>query len=113
MEPDAEDQTDMVATVATVAVVGVGAALFEAALLPGIVLGVAAVAVPRYLPEIGATLNPLFRSTVRSAYKIGQKTKEMFAEAQKQVHDIVAEVDAERDLDPAAPKSAAASGPNS
>ena len=73
----------------------------------------AAVAVPRYLPKIGATLNPLFRSTVRSAYKIGQKTKEMFAEAQKQVHDIVAEVDAKRDLDPAAPKSAAASGPNS
>jgi hypothetical protein len=113
MEPDAEDQTDMVATVATVAVVGVGAALFEAALLPGIVLGVAAVAVPRYLLKIGATLNPLFRSTVRNAYKIGQKTREMFAEAQEQVHDIVAEVDAERDLDPRASKSAAASGPNS
>jgi hypothetical protein len=42
---------------------------------------------------------------------MGQKTKEMFAEAQEQVHDIVAEVDAEKDLDPAASKRpAAASG---
>lgn len=112
-ELDSDDSGDMVATIATVAVVGIGAAVFEAALLPGIVLGVAAVAVPRYLPQMGAALNPLFRSTVRGAYKMGQKTKEMMAEAQEQVHDIVAEVDAERDVDPAASKSAAASGPNS
>jgi hypothetical protein len=44
---------------------------------------------------------------------MGQKTKEMFAEAQEQVRDIVAEVDAERDLDPRASKGAAASGPSS
>jgi hypothetical protein len=97
VEPAAEDRGDMVATVATVAVVGVAAAAFEVALLPGIVLGVAAVAVPRYLPQLGAAINPLFRSTVRSAYKIGQKTKEMMAEAHEQVHDIVAEVHAEGD----------------
>jgi hypothetical protein len=106
MELDTEDQSDMVATIATVAVVGVGTAVFEAALLPGVVLGVAAMAVPRYLPQISAALNPLFRSTVRRAYKMGQKTKEMFAEAQEQVHDIVAEVDAERDLNPRASKVA-------
>lgn len=110
MEANGEDRGDMVATIATVAVVGVGAAVFEAALLPGIVLGVAAVAVPRYLPQIGAGLSPLFRSTVRSAYRMGQKTKEMFAEAQEQVHDIVAEVDAEKDLDPAGSKRPAAAG---
>jgi len=104
MESDIEDGNDVVATVATVAVVGVGAAVFEAALLPGIVLGVAAVCVPRYLPRVGAALNPLFRSTVRGAYKIGQKTREMVAEAQEQVHDIVAEVRAESDVDPAASK---------
>jgi Protein of unknown function (DUF5132) len=97
VEPAVEDRGDMVATVATVAVVGVAAAAFEVALLPGIVLGVAAVAVPRYLPQLGAAINPLFRSTVRSAYKIGQKTKEMMAEAHEQVHDIVAEVHAEGD----------------
>ena len=75
VEPAGEDRSDMVATVATVAVVGIAAAAFEAALLPGIVLGVAAVAVPKYLPKMGAALNPLFRSTVRGAYKIGQKTQ--------------------------------------
>jgi hypothetical protein len=103
-----EDRGDMVATVATVAVVGVAAAAFEAALLPGIVLGVAAVAVPRYFPKIGAALNPLFRSTVRSAYKLGHKTREMMAEAQEQFHDIAAEVHAEKDVAPDAPKSSAA-----
>src|SRR5262249_3924800 len=84
--PAGEDRGDMVATVATVAVVGIAAAAFEAALLPGIVLGVAAVAAPKYVPKIGAALNPLFRSTVRGAYKIGQKTKEMLAEAHEQVN---------------------------
>lgn len=112
-EPEAltegdEDRGDMVATVATVAVVGVAAAAFEAALLPGIVLGVAAVAVPRYFPKIGAALNPLFRSTVRGAYKLGHKTREMMAEAQEQFHDIAAEVHAEKDVAPVAPKSPAA-----
>ncbi|HXX03877.1 MAG TPA: DUF5132 domain-containing protein [Xanthobacteraceae bacterium] len=106
VEPDSEDSSDMVATVATVAVVGVAAAAFEAALLPGIVLGVAAVAVPKYLPQIGTALNPLFRSTVRGAYKLSQKTKEMMAEAHEQVHDIVAEVHAEDGLSAPTAKSA-------
>ena len=99
----------MVATVATVAVVGIAAAAFEAALLPGIVLGVAAVAAPKYLPNMGAALNPLFRSTVRGAYKMGQKTKEMLAEAHEQVNDIVAEVHAEGDQPASKPTSTAAS----
>lgn len=98
-----EDQSEMVATVATVAVVGVAAVAFEAALLPGLVLGVAAVALPRYFPKMGQALNPLFRSTVRGAVKLGRKTKEMMAEAQEQVHDIVAEVHAEGNEAAAAP----------
>jgi hypothetical protein len=89
------DQTDLVVTAATVAVVGVGVAVFEAALLPGVVLGVAAMIVPKVLPSLGATLNPLFKHSVRSAYKFGQKTKEMVAEAQEHVNDIVAEAKAE------------------
>ena len=111
IEPETEDRSAVVATVATVAVVGIGAAAFEAALLPGIVLGVAAMFVPKYLPQLGAAVNPLFRSTVRGAYKIGQKTKEMVAEAQEQVHDIVAEVHAEGDLDTTEQKSAVAGAP--
>jgi len=90
-----ESHEELVTTAATVAVVGAGVLLFEAALLPGLVLGVATMLVPRYLPRIGAAVNPLVKSTVRGAYKMGQKTKEMVAEMQEQVHDIVAEVDAE------------------
>ncbi len=84
-------------TVATVVVVAAGAALFEAALLPGLALGVAAMAAPKYLPKLAGALNPLFKSTVRGTYKFAQKSKEMFAEAHEQVNDIVAEVHAEKD----------------
>ena len=100
VESDSEDRSELVATIATVAVVGIGAAVFEAALLPGLVLGVAAMSVPRFFPQIGSALHPLFRSTVRGAYEIGQKSREMLAEAKEQVQDIVAEVDAENDLGP-------------
>src|ERR1700744_2154378 len=92
-----EDEGVRNKAVATVAVVAVGAALFETALLPGLALGVAAVAAPKYLPKLGAALNPLFKSTVRGTYKFAQKSKEMFAEAHEQVNDIVAEVKAEND----------------
>jgi Protein of unknown function (DUF5132) len=97
-----------VATAATVVVVGLGAAVFEAALLPGLVLGVAAMWAPKYFPKMGEALNPLLRSTVRGAYKLGHKTKEMMAEAQEQFHDIAAEVHAEKDIEPTAEKSVAA-----
>src|ERR1700749_2682151 len=79
-------------TVATVVVVAAGAALFEAALLPGLVLGVAAVAAPNYLPKLGAALNPLFKSAGRGTYKLQQKSREMVAEAHDQIHDPLAEV---------------------
>src|SRR6516165_8842790 len=98
-----EDHDDVVATVATVAVVGIGVAIWEAALLPGVILGIAAMWAPQYFPKIGDAMQPLFRSTVRGAYKIGQKTKEFVAEAQEQVHDIVAEVHAEDHLDTTLP----------
>ena len=96
VQTDSEDPGDLFLTVATVAVVGVGAAVFEAALLPGLVLGVAAMCVPRYFPEIGSALQPLFKSAVRGASRIAQKTREVVAEAHEQIQDIVAEVDAEK-----------------
>jgi len=85
----------MLATVAAVGVVGVGVAVLEAALLPGVVLGVAAVAAPKYLPRLGSAMTPLFRSAVRGVYMAGRKTREIVAEAQEQVNDIVAEIDSE------------------
>ncbi len=102
-----DDQRALLATAATVAVVGVGAAIFEAALLPGIVLGVAAMLVPKMLPNVGAAIAPAVRSTVRGAYVLGQKTKEMVAEAHEHVNDIVAEVHAESAPAPALAKSGA------
>jgi len=93
------------ATVATVAVVGVGALVFEAALIPGLALGVAAMLVPKFLPQIGTALNPLVKSTVRSAYRVGRKTRDLVAEAEEHVHDIVAEVDAEADTKAVAAES--------
>jgi hypothetical protein len=97
----------VVTVAATVGVVAVGVALFEAALLPGMVIGVAAMLAPKYVPKMGAALTPMFKSTVRGAYKFGQKTREMVAEAKEQVHDIVAEVHAEDDIAKAAQKPAA------
>ena len=105
-----EGQDELMATAATIGVVGAGVLIFEAALLPGLVLGIATMMVPKYLPKLGGALNPLMKSTVRGAYKMGQKTREMVAEMQEQVHDIVAEVDAEGEKkgQPAAPTAPAA-----
>ena len=94
---DASPDSSMIATVATIGVVGVGVAVLEAALLPGVVLGVAAVAAPKYLPRLGSAMAPIFRSAVRGVYMAGRKTREIVAEAQEQVNDIVAEVDSETD----------------
>src|ERR1700744_4093100 len=96
-EPQDQEEGGINKTVATVVVVAAGAALFEAALLPGLVLGIAAMAAPKYLPKLANSLNPLFKSTVRGTYKFAQKSKEMFAEAREQVHDVVAEVKAENE----------------
>ena len=90
-----DDQAEIIATAATVAVVAVGAAVFEAALLPGIALGVIAALAPRVLPNLGTAMAPLLRSSVLSAYRFGQRTREMVAEAQEHVNDIVAEANAE------------------
>jgi hypothetical protein len=105
-----DDRSAVIATAATVAVVGIGAAAFEAALLPGIILGVAAMWLPQHFPKLGEALNPLFRTTVRGACKLSKKTKEMMAEAHEQVNDIAAEVHAEADQDRTSPKGTAARG---
>ena len=107
ISPKSENRSEMVATVATVAAAGIAAAAFEVALLPGMLLGIAAIWAPRHLPQIGAALNPLFRNTIRGTYKIGHKTREIMAEAQEQVRDMIAEVEAERNLNLKASKSAA------
>lgn len=80
-------QDDLVGKVATVAVVGVGAALISAELIPGILIGAAAAFLPNFMPKLRQGLRP----TVRAGYKFAQKTREVFAEAGEQVQDMVAE----------------------
>jgi hypothetical protein len=80
---------------ATVGVVLVGAALLDAALIPGIVLGAAAIVAPRFFPKLGERLQPLFHSTVRGAYKLGRKARSAVGEVQEHMSDIAAEVHAE------------------
>jgi hypothetical protein len=103
-----EDSGEIITTAATIAVVAVGAAVFEAALLPGLALGVVAALAPRVMPNIGGAMAPMFRSTVRGAFRLGQRTREMVAEAHEHVNDIVAETNAEGRARGGAPKAAAA-----
>jgi hypothetical protein len=81
-----------IATAVTVAAVGIGAVALEAALLPGVLLGVAAMWLPH---DVRQAFGPLARSTARGVYRIGEKTKELIADVRKEIEDIVAEVDAE------------------
>src|SRR5215475_14793936 len=64
LEETHESQDELIATAATVCVVGAGVLIFEAALLPGLVLGVATMLVPKFLPRMGAAMSPLVKSTV-------------------------------------------------
>jgi len=89
------DRDDAVKTAATIGVIGVGAALIEVGLIPGMIIGVAAAYAPKYLPKLGNGLQPAFKSVVRGAYRFSNKTREAMAEAKEHVQDIVAEVHAE------------------
>jgi len=89
------DNDDFVAEVATIGVVAAGVAIVEVALLPGVVIGVAAALAPRFLPKMSTRLKPLFNSTVRGVYKLGRKARSAVGEFQERVDDITAEVKAE------------------
>lgn len=97
---------DVVGKVALVGAIGVGAALIEASLIPGIIVGAVAVLAPKFLPEFGSRLRPLFKQTIRGAYKLQEKTREAFAEAQEHVQDMMAEARHEGQEAESAAKSA-------
>lgn len=86
---------DFVTTATTIGVVAVAAAIIDVALIPGLVIGVAAAFAPKFVPKLGERLEPLFNSTVRGAYKMTRKARSAVAEAQERMNDIAAEVDAE------------------
>jgi hypothetical protein len=104
------DEPDIATTVATIGVIGVAAALFDVALIPGVIIGVAAAYAPKYVTNIGDRLQPLFNYTVRGAYKVTRSARSAVAEAQERMHDIAAEVEAEEvaaEVNGAAPAHAA------
>ncbi len=84
-----------ISSVATAAAVGVGAALIEAELLPGIVIGAAAVLLGRYFPQLGEAMRPMVKSAIRVGYSMAGTLRSATAEAVEQVRDLAAEVRAE------------------
>lgn len=106
----AGESGDVAAKVAIAGVIGVGAALIEASLIPGILIGAAAVLAPKYLPGVRDRMRPLLKSTIRGVYRVTEKTREALAEAQEQVQDIMAEARHE-DREAAAAKNDPAPAP--
>lgn len=82
---------DMGSKLATVAAVAVGVALIEVELIPGMLIGVAAMLAPRFLPGLGNSLRPLMKTAMRAGYATYEKTKEVIAEAGEQLQDVAAE----------------------
>jgi hypothetical protein len=84
---DEVSNSDAVGKIATIAVIGVGAALISAELIPGMLIGLAAA----FIPGLGPRMRPLIKSTIRAGYSAVQKTREMVAEASEQMQDVMAE----------------------
>ena len=93
-EPDPSGP-DITSTITTIGLIGVGVALFDVALIPGMVIGVAAALAPKYMPQLGQRLEPMLNTAVRGAYKATKMARGAVAEAQEKVLDIAAEVEAE------------------
>lgn len=93
----AAQEDDTRSRIATVAAIGIGAALIEVELIPGILIGIAAMLAPKFFPKLGSSLRPLVKTMVRAGYALVDKTKEMAAETHEQFQDIVAEVKSENE----------------
>jgi hypothetical protein len=91
---------------ATVAAVGIGVALIEVELIPGMLIGIGAMLAPNLLNRLGSGLRPLIKGAVRAGYALVEQTKETMAEASEQYQDIVAEVESEQRSRKPAPQHA-------
>jgi len=103
----AEENNELGSRIATVAAIGIGAALIEAELIPGILIGIGAMLAPKLVPKLGSALRPLVKSAVRAGYALVDKGRELAAETGEQLQDIVAEVKAEHE------QAAASASPDS
>jgi hypothetical protein len=89
--------------VATAAVIGIGAALIEVELIPGLIIGAGAILLGKMFPEIGSYARPMLKGVVRAGLSASQKLREVVAEANEEVHDLVAEVKHEREQEQVKP----------
>jgi hypothetical protein len=84
-------------SVAAATAVVVGAALIEVELIPGIIIGAGAILLGKLFPELGSYVRPAIKGALRAGFSMGQKAREIMAEANEQVHDLVAEVKHEQE----------------
>jgi hypothetical protein len=115
-ETDGDGENSFSSKVATAAIIGLGAALIEVELIPGMLIGAAAVLAPSLFPKLGIVLRPLIKTTVKAGYALAARTRETMAEAGEQFQDLVAEAKAEAEhendtVTPAAPKPTPAHQP--
>jgi hypothetical protein len=82
-------------SLATAALIGVGVAIIEPELIPGMLIGAGVWLVPKLLPALGGILRPVVKGAVKAGYSATMAVREVVAEAGEQVEDIVAEARAE------------------
>lgn len=85
-----------VSAVTTAAAIGVAAAVIEAELLPGILIGAGAMLIGKMFPRVARTFRPVAKTVIRAGVAVTDKAREVAAETGEQVQDMVAEVRAER-----------------
>jgi len=93
-----EEQNGLGSRMATVAAVGVGIALIEEELIPGLLIGATAALAPGLLPRLGRILRPVIKTMVRVGYRVVETARETVAEANESLQDLVAEVRAEQEV---------------
>jgi hypothetical protein len=86
--------------VAAVLAIGVGAALIEIELIPGLIIGAGAILLGKLFPQMGSYVRPAVKNVVRAGFAASQKARDVIAEASEQVHDMVAEVKHEQAIEP-------------
>lgn len=106
-----EESSELTSKLATVAAVGIGAALIEVELIPGMLLGVAAMLIPNLLPQLGNGIRPLVKGAVRAGYSVAERTKGTVAEASEHFQDIMAEVRSEQGAAPSSHPSGSGESP--
>lgn len=76
--------------------IGAGVMIFEAALIPGLLLGIATIAGSKHAVDVKSTLCPVIKSTIHSAHTASQYAKEFIAETQERMQDILAEIEVDQ-----------------